>query len=64
MNNIKIQAKESNYKIIKKKWLLEILSHSHISLSHENGFIINNKAHWASKTTGNPFMAFSHYFSN
>jgi len=62
--NLKLQAKESNYRILKKKWLLEILTERKISIDTEKGFLINNlNNHWSNKFIGNPILSFSHFFN-
>jgi hypothetical protein len=39
--------KENEYKLIKKKWLLEILTGKKIQINNKKGFLINNLYnHW------------------
>ena len=55
--------KENEYKIIKKKWLLEILTGRKIQINNEKGLIINNlNNHWSNQYLGNPIHLFSHLF--
>jgi hypothetical protein len=56
--------KENEYKLIKKKWLLEILTGKKIQINNKKGFLINNlDNHWSNKYLGNPTLLFSHLFS-
>jgi len=56
--------KENEYKIIKKKWLLEILTGRKIKINNEKGLIINNfNNHWSNSYLGNPILFLTHLFS-
>lgn len=55
--------KENEYKLIKKRWLLEILTEKKIQINHKRGLLINNlDNHWSNKCLGNPTFLFSHLF--
>jgi hypothetical protein len=55
--------KENEYKLIKKKWLLEILTGRKIQINKEKGYLINNiNNHWSNQYLGNPILLISHLF--
>jgi hypothetical protein len=57
--------KKNEFRILKQKWLLEILTGKKIRIDNEKGFIINNlNNNWSNKCIGNPILSFSHFFSH
>jgi hypothetical protein len=57
--------KKNEFRILKQKWLLEILTGKKIRIDNEKGFIINNlNNNWSNKYIGNPILSFSHFFSH
>ena len=65
MKTVTIQKLEPISKILKKKWLLEILTERNVPIHKEKGFILNNiNNHWSHQYIGHSLSTFHLFFRN